>query len=181
MKIIDLILKNKNNHSFAHIITKTDPINHTKKNDSLFNQLFPNHSQIIKIGKRNISIGNNYSNAINNRLTKIGNNPDFIPTPRPWFQRIDNSAIGTHQTTNQMYLEYFYLSANKSTYSYTWETGIELTEQELTQAKLIFTKSYPSKKQEEAGLNPDQQIKINLVKIENIISIKAFGETATEQ
>ena len=70
-------LKNKSGVSFANIQTETDPVNHTKKNDALFNSLFPNHTSIIKVGNRNVSIGNNYNTAVNNRLAKTNNEPSF--------------------------------------------------------------------------------------------------------
>jgi hypothetical protein len=143
--------------------------------------MFPGHSRIDKIGNRNVSFNNSYVNAIKNRIAKKNDvdksEIEYIPAPREWMQRIDNSAICQHKENGQMYLEYFYLNKNKCSYVYKWEDGTELTKDELTKAKNLFVKTSPSKKQNDAGLDNEEQIKVNIVKMENIISVNAFGQS----
>lgn len=176
-KIVDFLL-NTSGCSFAHVVTETDPINHTKKNDADFAILFPSHSGIKKIGKRNVSIGNSYETAVNNRLDKVGEESTFVvdTQSRAWSEKIKDGLV-RHKTTGEYYLEYYYLNANESTYVYVWENDFHLTEEELAMAKTLFKKSYSSKKQEEAGLDKKDQVKVNLVKIENVLEISAFGKT----
>lgn len=176
-KIVDFLM-NHTGSSFAHILTETDPINHTKKNDASFKIMFSEHTQIKKIGSRNVSIGNNYQTAVNNRLDKTGNESNFVvdKQSREWSERITEGLV-QHKDTKEFYLEYYYLNANKSEYKYVWENNVELTEGELTLAQSIFKKVYESKKQAEAGLDSEEQVKVNLVKINNVRCIKAFGET----
>ena len=176
-KMIDFLM-NVSGCSFAHILTETDPINHTKKNDNLFAVLFANHQQIKKIGSRQISLGNNYGTAVNNRLDKTGNESNFVvdKESRSWSERI-NEVLIQHKTTKELYLEYYYLNANESEYKYVWEDNTELTKDELEKARELFKKIYESKKQSEAGLDIEEQVKVNIVKIDNVRCIKAFGET----
>jgi hypothetical protein len=172
-----MILEMAGRCSFANIITVTEP-KLTKKSrttGATLNETF-NHSRIIKIGERQVSIGNCYETAVNNRGEKLGlDNFDFTASPRTWGSRVENSAIIEHK--NEYYLEYFYLNANKSTYKYVWENGDELTQEELSIAKIDFLPvNNGSNKQAEAGLDKEEQIAINTVKIDNILSIKAFGK-----
>jgi hypothetical protein len=171
-------LMNASGCSFANVVTETDPINHTKKNDATFSELFPGRVSIKKIGLRNVSIGNKYENAVNNRLDKVGEESTFVvdTQSRAWSEKIKDGLV-RHKTTGEYYLEYYYLNANESTSTYVWENEFPLTDEELAMAKPLFKKSYSSKKQEEAGLDKKDQVKVNLVKIENVRKISAFGET----
>jgi hypothetical protein len=178
MNQIVTFLMNHSGSSFAHILTETDPINHTQKNDASFAVMFPSHTMIRKIGSRNVSIGNNYQTAVNNRLDKTGNESSFVvdKQSRDWSERLTEGLV-QHKTTKEFYLEYYYLNANESEYKYVWEDNSPLTEGELTMVMSIFKKVYESKKQAEAGLDKEEQVKVNLVKIDNVRMVKAFGET----
>jgi hypothetical protein len=164
--------------SFGHIVTKTNPCRPSAKCQRELEEMFPGHSAIVKMGMRNVSFGNSYSKAINNRLDKKEgvDTKEFVAQERTWAERV-NSFLITSKKSGEMYVEYYYLNANKSTYVYKWENGTPLTEEELTKAKTLFKKSSSSKKQSEAGLDEEEQIKVNIVKEENIVSINAFGKT----
>jgi hypothetical protein len=177
MNAIEALLLKNQGVSFATITTTTNPIDKTKKAQIAFKDMFPEHSAVVKVGRRQVSIGNNYQKAVNNRLEKCEKSPDFIADQqsRAWSRRLSEGLI-QHKESAQLYVEYYYLSANKSVYVYQWENGTELTEQELAMVKPLFAKSSSSKKQEEAGLDADDQVKVNIVKLENVVSIKAFGQ-----
>lgn len=173
-KIINHLLK-ISNHTFAHIDTKTNPCKTTKKVQQMIVDM--GHESITKIGSRNVSFGNNYNNAVGNRLEKNGlDRETFIAQPRPWAERI-NECLIQHKENGQVYVEYYYLSNAPTTSKYIWEDGTELTEEELSYAKEnLFKKHYASVKQAEVGLTEEQQVKVNIVKIENVISVSAMGE-----
>lgn len=173
--ITNLLTENKNQCSFANITTITNPCKPSKKTTQAILDL--GHKEIKKISSRNVSIGNKYQNAVQNRLEK-NNVPreTFQAQPRPWATRITQGLI-QHTENKQLYIEYYYLNANKSTSKYIWEDGTELTKDEFQFAKINLFKSHStSKKQEDAGLTEDQQVKLNIVKMENVISIQAFGK-----
>jgi uncharacterized protein YdcH (DUF465 family) len=176
-KIVDFLM-NASGCSFANVTTETDPINHTKANDAAFAVLFGSHESIKKIGNRNVSIGNTYEDAVNNRLDKVGEESTFVvdTQSRAWSEKVTNGLV-RHKTSGEYYLEYYYLNANESTCEFVWENGDSLTEAELALVKPLFKKPSVSKKQEEAGLDKKDQVKVNLVKIENVRCLKAFGET----
>ena len=177
--IAQMILNNGKQSSFANILTATDPVAVKKSRATklTLNETFPGHSSIVKIGSRNVSLGNKYATAVNNRLEKAGvDNAEFVAAPREWLERIEGTPLCQHKESGQLYVEYFYLNANKSTAVYQWEDGTTLTEEELTKAKEFFSVPSKSIKQIDAGLTEEETVKINIVKIDNVVSLKAWGE-----
>lgn len=177
MNPIEQMLREEQGHSFAHIETKTNPCKTSKKIQSLIDEM--GHHEIIKISSRNVSIGNSYQTAVQNRLIKNNQNPEtFEATPRSWATRVSPGLI-QHSESGQMYVEYYYLSAAPTTSQYVWENGEQLTTEELQHAKEnLFKKHSPSAKQANAGLTEEQHVKVNIVKLENVTLLKAFGRTA---
>jgi len=177
MNPIEQLLREETGHSFALIKTETNPCKTSKQTQQQIQQL--NHTKITKISKRNVSIGNSYQTAIHNRMIKNELNPEnFSAQPRTWATRINQGLI-QHKETKQLYVEYYYLSINPTTSKYYWENNQELTPAELNYAKeFLFKPISQSKKQTEAGLNEQQQVKVNIVKIENVTYMKAFGRSA---
>jgi hypothetical protein len=172
-----MILSMAGKCSFANIVTVTEPkLTKKSRTNGLTLQEMFGHSHIVKVGERNVSIGNQYENAVVNRGNKVGIDEfDFTASPRTWGTRIDNSAIIEHK--NEFYLEYFYLNANPSNYQYVWEDGSTLTEEEMAIVKVDFLPvNNGSRKQEESGIDKEDQVIINTVKIDNILSIKSFGK-----
>ena len=177
-QIVNLLKRFPTQCSFANIVTKTNPCRTSQKSKNLLCQLFPNHTDIVKMGSRNVSIGNTWTTAINNRIEKSGaiDGIEYVPEQRTWAERITNGLIA-HKENGQMYVEYYYLSANESSYEYRWEDGSLLTKEELEIAKReLFKPISAPKKQMEHGLDKEDTIKINIVKIENVVSLHAFGE-----
>jgi len=101
---------------------------------------------------------------------------EYVAEERTWCNRFTNGLVG-HKSNGQLYVEYYYLSANKSSSRYVWEDGTQLTDAELTIAKInLFKPISVPKKQMEHGLTEENIVKINIVKIENVLSLHAFGE-----
>jgi hypothetical protein len=174
--------------SMATLMTKTLPkVNKTngkRGNDKvLFNDHF-NGKTIYKLAKRYVGIGHRYATGLQNRLDKEETGTTYKPEPRKWGERIGDLVLFTHNES--VYLEYFYFNANsaKSTSEYVWDDGTPLTESELHDAKNIFNldpKKSVSKKQADLGLTDDNNVIINVIKIENVLSVKAFGHTLTKE
>lgn len=182
MNAITNFLMNAKGCSFGHIMTATNPCRPSAKCQRELEEMFPGHSKIVKVGYRNVSFGNSYANAINNRLDKkdVEDTKEFVAQERTWAERV-NSFLVSHKDSGQMFVEYYYLNANKSSYVYKWEDGTELTKEELDKARTLFKKSSPSKKQFEAGLDEEEQVKVNIVKEENVLEIHAFGKTISNE
>lgn len=180
MNPIEKMLRENTGRSFAHIETVTDPCKTSKKVQSIIVNM--GHRKIFKIGSRNVSIGNSYENAVGNRLEKNDQNREnFKAQPRAWAERINQGLI-RHKDSGQLYFEYYYLSNAPTTSKFVWENGVELTEEELAYAKEnLFKKSSSSAKQSKAGLSEEQQVRVNIIKIQNVRSIKAFGKIAWQE
>jgi len=176
MDITTFILSHAGECSFANITTRTNPVK-VKKSRNTGMSLFDTfaHNAIIKMGMRNVSIGNTYGTAVNNRIEKLNITYDFTSMPRVWGKRIGNSAIIEHK--EKTYLEYFYLNANKSEYKFIFDDGTELNAEQLHKATLEFFATMPSRtRQTDAGLNPEDQVLVNDIAVENIQELHAFGE-----
>lgn len=118
--------------------------------------------------------GNEYEQAVNNRLTKEGKIPDFTKQERTWGTRVGNSPIIEHK--GKFYFEYnnsnHNWAKNKSMY-YTIVNNqlVPLSISQIKNLKRNFLdKPYTPKNQ-----GTDKPVIINTVAIENIIEFSGFG------
>jgi hypothetical protein len=174
--------------SMASLETLTKPkINKTNglkgENKKTFQDVFGNKT-IYKRAIRFVGIGHKYNKTIQNRLDKEETETTYKPEPRTWGERIGSTVLFNHK--ENIYLEYFYTNANshKSTFQYVWDDGTQLTEGETKKAKDLFKldpQKTISKKQESLGLTEKTKIIVNCIKIENVLSVKAFGHRLTKE
>ncbi len=88
-------------HKFLTITTETEPKMRKTNN--------PYYGFIIKRSTANVSMNFEYSNVVNNRREKEGNEEKFTPKPRKWGERIDGTCFVMHN--GAMYMEVHYKSA----------------------------------------------------------------------
>lgn len=89
-------------------VAVTDPV---MKNSVLINNVEyenPYLNLCVKVSRVNGIVNWHYANAVNNQLKREGKETDFIPQPRKWGTRLDNSPFVAHvlkDGTNRLYLE----------------------------------------------------------------------------
>ena len=119
--------------------------------------------------------GNEYEHAVNNRLSKEDQTPDFTKQKRTWGERVGNSPVIEHK--GKFYFEYNNLNANwnkSETKFYTTNSKrmiVELTQSELDDLKRNYL-PIPSAPKNQGTINP---VLIRDVEMDTIIEFKGFG------
>jgi hypothetical protein len=119
-----------------------------------------------------------YEKFVNNRLKKVGSDELFIADEMKGKERVPGSDMLVRSVkSGKLNLKLFFLGGDKQEVKYFLD-GKETTADELL-AKGIITpsslKNYGSKKQEAAGLDKEEQVKIITVGLDNIASLKCGG------
>lgn len=120
------------------------------------------------------TVGNNYEDAINNRLKKHGLENNFVANKSSVSAPFPMSSNGIMRQgikdENQKYLRlYFQVGPNKSTESYYVDADGNVIDVSKKDQEEFFDKKYVSKKQENAGLQKEDQVMIRDFKVESIV------------
>jgi hypothetical protein len=143
----------------------------------VINPLWKRKKDIVKTVKNiELHLGIRYQDNINARLERDGKEGTFTAKPA-WY--IAHSEPHTNLVQNkdrsQTYVKYEPKAHGKTDIDYTLD-GIDVTDQ----VKAFMVKREDSKAQADAGLTGDQQIKPNVIKVQNITRLKVNGMEITQ-
>jgi hypothetical protein len=129
---------------------------------------------IVKKSTKHGGCGNEYEQAVNNRLTKEGKQADFTKQERTWGDRVGNSPIITYK--GKFYLEYnntnYNWAKNKTEYFYLINGElVALTEGQTDDLKANFLPV----KSNSNNQGTDKPIIINTIALDTLVEFHGFG------
>jgi len=117
----------------------------------------------------NIQLGTDYANTINNRLEKQGEEGNYVAEKAKGMHRYNDYFMQSDKDENQFYLNIIFNKAESHTETAWMVDGRLATEEEIKEFTAFIPKSSPCKKQEDAGL--EKQVEIRRPKLQNVIKI----------
>jgi hypothetical protein len=115
-------------------------------------------------------VGFNYQRAVNRRREREGKEGDFVPSPRPWGQRIQGTPLVEHK--GSFYLEY---TPMRTHLARTFLDGRLV----LDTATLEDIERWRKRSSNAAHQGLETEFKVRTVSLENIRSIRCLGEDIT--
>lgn len=121
---------------------------------------------------QNVALGYDYENVVNNRLEKNGVDGDFKaekPKGKSWFEY--PYILEADKDNSVKYLRCTMRKNTKSKSVFILDGKIVTDEKVLTEIKAFIPAPSASKKQEENGLNDDEQVIVRDYKLDGVISL----------
>ncbi len=153
-------------HKFLTITTETE----LKMNKGKGNMVNPYHGHIIKRSTANVSMNFDYSNAINSRREKEGNEETFVAKPRAWGEKVPGTCFVQHN--GAMYMEVHYKSAPSNIEYIDVRTNTTIS-------KDVLSPWLQEKKSNAENQGLEKEFILRDVKIQNIKECKVNGEHYT--
>ena len=164
--------------SFASIIQETSP-RMNKTNNPFF-------GKVTKRTTATIMLGNNYGNAVNNRINKNvqsgqsngeGTNVPFVaeaPKGREWLKGFENLILvgNTQNTQGKLYLRTYHNLAKSNTVSEFYLDGVKMNEKDIEAMQEFMPKASYSKKQASFGLDEKDQVQVRDIILDNVCELK---------
>ena len=147
---------------FVNVVAITDADMYLRNN--------PYRGRVKKFTVTPMQINYDYETAVNNRLRKIGEEPNFKADKLPfgtWLQGFENKII-TYK--DELYLR-TYCVKNKHPKTFYLLDGVLVNDEQMTEIKQWLKPTSTSDKQSNAGLEKDYQVKPRTYKFESIIAI----------
>ena len=134
---------------------------------------------VTKIVKTNCQINFSYENAVNNRLSKIGEEKSFVAQSLPWGNWIEGQENKLIEHKGNLYLRYY--DVKNADISSLWLVNgkIATAEQFAKIINYLQSKKNTIKTQTEKGLT-ENQVKPKVIKASNIIRLAINGEEITQ-
>ena len=152
------------NGTFATIVYQTTA-------NLIKNDVFAKGSVTKITTAKNVQIGYNYENAVNNHLAEQGSERNFVAQKLPYGKWYIENKVIEHNGNYQLR---YYIVANTKCESEYFVNGIAATPTQLADIKRLLRSKAPSGTQSAVGLD-ERQVKPQNVKFENILSIKING------
>lgn len=172
MKLVDtkeLFTKlfNQNGATFVGLLTEVIPPMRKTGNPYL--------NKVTKRQFHNVQIGFNYTNAINNRRDKEGEEKDFVASPRKWGRRINGTPIVEHVKSGEYgvnyYLETRVLNSQKPDY---YLNGVKLNNEVVLNDVLSFMSKKHSNAEHQGVEN---EVIVRDFRLDSIIAVTLNKET----
>lgn len=162
-----------NSQATIELVTKPKCTVKSRLTKEPYEEIFK-HGAIVCASRRYVTIGNTYEVAVNNRRAKEGKEKDFEADSLPWGEWVPGSKILIQHNGNT-YLRVYYLSANskKSTKDYYFENGEHLPEELIPRLEAEFLPV--EKENEKQGLEKEDQVIVNTVKLSGIVRLHFAG------
>lgn len=124
-------------------------------------------------------IGGSYTNAINNRLAKLGiENVEWIDAPLKWGEWVVKNKIISHK--GEFYLRYYPLPNTKVNVTYLVDGKLATEDQAKVIKSYIASKSTTSAKQDSVGINGKNQVMCRSVKFSGVNYLHADHQHYTK-
>ena len=121
---------------------------------------------------RNVAIGYNYENVVNNRLERQGNERSFVcekPNGKTWL--INGLILCADKDETKKYLRTT-MRPNMTTHVvYLLDERVVTNKDIEAEIKSFMPKSAPSKKQSECGLSDENQVVVRDFTVENVLAL----------